>query len=393
MAESAPSLRVIGMMSGTSFDAVDAGAAELSFAGDVITLRPLGLVSRPYPTEIRDALADALPPSTASAAKLCELDTLIGQFFAEVAEAAIAELGAGRADLIASHGQTVFHWIEDGTARGTLQLGQPAWIAERTGCPVVADFRSRDIAAGGQGAPLVGIFDVLWLHSRPGRPVALNLGGIANITVDVGTDRPLAYDTGPANALLDAVTRSVTGEPYDRDGVRAARGEVRPDLLDRLLAEPYYRRAAPKSTGKELFNLDHLAGLVPDLGPDSLDDVLATLTELTARTVAAAIGRHDPTEVIVAGGGVRNPTLVRRLTAALDPVPLVPAEELGLAGQAKEAYLFALLGFLSVHGLTGTVPSCTGARHASVLGSVTPGRGPLRSLPGAQPPRFLRLVP
>ncbi|WP_246186973.1 anhydro-N-acetylmuramic acid kinase [Microlunatus speluncae] len=398
MAEQASGLRVIGMMSGTSFDAVDAGAAELSFDGDAITLRPLGLVSRSYPAEIRDGLADVLPPRPASAETLCRLDTLIGQFFAEVAEATITELCDGQADLIASHGQTVFHWVEDGAARGTLQLGQPAWIAERTGCPVVADFRSRDIAAGGQGAPLVGLFDVLWLRSRPGRPAALNLGGIANITVDVGTDRPLAYDTGPANALLDAVIRAVTGEPYDRDGVRAARGTIRPDLLQRLLAEPYYARPAPKSTGKELFNLDHLTGLLPALGPESLDsaaldDVLATLTELTARTVAEAVGRHDPTEVIVAGGGVRNPTLVRRLTAALAPVPLVPAEQLGLAGQAKEAYLFALLGFLTVHGLPGTVPSCTGARHGSVLGSITPGRGPLRTLPDPRPPLALRILP
>ncbi len=183
-------------------------------------------------------------------------------------------------------------------------MGQPAWIAERTGCPVVSDLRSRDIAAGGQGAPLVGLFDVLWLRSRPGRPVALNLGGIANITVDLGTDRPLAYDTGPANALLDAAIRSVTGERNDRDGARAARGTIQPELLDRLLAEPYYGQGAPKSTGKELFNLDYLRGFVPDLGPESLDDVLATLTELTARSVADAIGRHDPTEVIVAGGGL-----------------------------------------------------------------------------------------
>lgn len=393
MAEPASSLRVIGLMSGTSFDAVDAGAAELAFDGDVITLRPLGLVSRPYPIELRDALADALPPRPASAAQLCQLDTLIGRFFAEVAENAIDELCDGSADLISSHGQTVFHWVENGEAKGTLQLGQPAWIAERTGCPVVSDLRSRDIAAGGQGAPLVGLFDVLWLRSRPGRPVALNLGGIANITVDVGADRPLAYDTGPANALLDAAIRAVTGEPYDRDGARAARGTIRADLLDRLLAEPYYRQAAPKSTGKELFNLAHLTGIVPDLGSDTLDDVLATLTELTARTVADAILRHDPTEVIVSGGGIRNPILAQRLTAALDPVPLVPAERLGLVGQAKEAYLFALLGFLTVHGLPGTLPSATGARHPSVLGSITPGRGPVRTLPDPRPPRSLRILP
>ncbi|MFC7622154.1 anhydro-N-acetylmuramic acid kinase [Microlunatus sp. GCM10028923] len=385
-------LRVIGMMSGTSFDAVDAAAVELEFEGDAITLRPLGLVSWPYPDALRTALAEALPPRPIGADLICRLDTEIGQSFADVAAQAVEELCDGRADLVASHGQTVYHWVEDGAARGTLQLGQPAWIAERTGLPVVADFRARDIAAGGQGAPLVGLLDVLWLRSRPGNPVALNLGGIANITVDLGTDRPLAYDTGPANALLDAAVREVTGEPYDQDGARAARGRVLPDALDRLLAEPYYRRLPPKSTGKELFHLGHLDGVLP-LAEDSLDDALATLTELTARTVAEAILRHGPTEVVASGGGLRNPTLARRLAALLDPVPLRTADELGLPSAAKEAILFALLGFLTVHGLPGTLPSGTGARHASVLGSITPGRGPLRGLPDPVPPRAIRVLP
>lgn len=397
-------------MSGTSFDAVDAAAVELDFAGEVITLRPLGLLSQPYPEELREALAEALPPRRIGAELICRLDTEIGRSFADVAARAIDELCDGRADLVASHGQTVFHWVEDGTARGTLQLGQPAWIAERTGLPVVADFRARDIAAGGQGAPLVGLLDVLWLRSRPGNPVALNLGGIANITVGLGTSPrgrgddplepplrsapslPLAYDTGPANALLDAAVRAVTGEPYDRDGARAARGRVLPEALDRLLAEPYYRRLPPKSTGKELFHLGHLDGILT-LDQDSLDDALATLTELTARTVADAILRHDPTEVVAAGGGLRNPTLVGRLAALLDPVPLRSADELGLPSAAKEAILFALLGFLTVHGLPGTLPSATGARHPSVLGSITPGRGPLARLPEPVPPRAIRILP
>ncbi|GAB3758365.1 anhydro-N-acetylmuramic acid kinase [Microlunatus parietis] len=385
-------LRVIGMMSGTSFDAVDAAAVELAFDGDVIVLRPLGLISRPYPEPLRAAITAALPPHPVDLETVCRLDTEIGRCFADVAAAAVDELCDGRADLVASHGQTVYHWVEDGAARGTLQIGQPAWIAERTGLPVVADFRTRDIAAGGQGAPLVGLLDVLWLRSRPGNPVALNLGGIANITVDLGTDRPLAYDTGPANALLDAAVRAVTGEPYDRDGARAARGRVLPEALHRLLAAPYYRRLPPKSTGKELFHLGHLDGIL-SLDEDSLDDALATLTELTARTVAEAILRHDPTEVVAAGGGLRNPTLAGRLAALLGPVPLRSADELGLPSAAKEAILFALLGFLTVHGLPGTLPSTTGARHPSVLGSITPGRRPLRTLAEPVPPRALEIRP
>ncbi|HLT61338.1 MAG TPA: anhydro-N-acetylmuramic acid kinase [Microlunatus sp.] len=381
--------RVIGLMSGTSFDAVDAAAADLALDGDTITLRPLGLVSRPYPDEVRASLAAVLPPASTTLAEVCRLDTLIGRAFADVAAAALTELCDGRADLVCSHGQTVFHWVEDGTVEGTLQLGRPAWIAERTGLPVISDLRSADIAAGGQGAPLVPVLDVLWLRSRPGNPAALNLGGIANITVDIGSDRPLAYDTGPANALLDAAIRSVTGEPYDRDGVRAARGRVLPDLLQRLLAEPYYARTPPKSTGKELFHLGYLAQAVPELGPDTLDDVLATLTELTARTVADALRRHRPTEVVASGGGTRNPVLLRRLGELLDGVPLLPSDELGLESQAKEALAFALLGFLGVHGIPGTIPSCTGARHPSVLGSLSPAATPS---PHRGNPRSLRVV-
>ncbi len=389
MADSAPSLRVIGLMSGTSFDAVDAGAAELAFDGDVITLRPLGLVSRPYPAEIRDALADALPPSTASAAKLCELDTVIGQFFAEVAATAIDELADGTADLISSHGQTVFHWVEGGKARGTLQLGQPAWIAERTGCPVVSDLRSRDIAAGGQGAPLVGLFDVLWLRSRPGRPVALNLGGIANITVDLGTDRPLAYDTGPANALLDAAIRSVTGEPYDRDGARAARGTIQPELLDRLLAEPYYAagRAEVDRQGTVQPRLPARIRARPRAGlarrraghADRTDRPQRGRRDRPARPDRGDRRRRRPAQPGPdrpagrgPGAGATGPG--RGARAGRSGQGGVPVRAARLPHRARSARL---------------VPSATGARHPSVLGSITPGRGPLRTLPDPRPPKSL----
>ena len=178
---------------------------------------------------------------------VCRLDTRIGQAFAEVAVAAIEHVGP--VDLIVSHGQTLYHWVEDGTVKGTLQLGQPAWIAERTHVPVVSDLRPRDVAAGGQGAPLVSLLDTLLLAGRDGRPAALNLGGIANLTVP-----PLAFDTGPGNALLDRAARQLAGRPYDDDGALAAAGPVVPELLDRLLADPYYARPAPKSTGPEHFD-------------------------------------------------------------------------------------------------------------------------------------------
>lgn len=370
-------MRVIGLMSGTSYDAIDAAAADLTIDGDRLLLSPLGLITRGYDEALRDALGAALPPAATTLADVCRLDTLIGQAFAAAAAEADRELCDGQAELVASHGQTVYHWVEDGQVHGTLQIGQPAWIAERTGLPVVADFRPRDIAAGGQGAPLVSIVDRMWLRGRPGAPAALNLGGIANITAPDGT----AFDTGPANALIDAAVRELTRErlAYDLDGAMAARGTVDEGLLTALLSEPYYARLAPKTTGKELFHLPYLRTALTgyeDLAPE---DVVATLTRLTARTVADAVRSVGASEVIASGGGTRNPTLMAFLRAELgEKVPVRTSDELGLPSAAKEAYAFAVLGFLTAHGLPGTVPQSTGARHASVLGSITPGRSGVR---------------
>ncbi|MBA8794831.1 anhydro-N-acetylmuramic acid kinase [Friedmanniella endophytica] len=372
---------VIGLMSGTSYDGIDAAAADLRLDGDVLELTPLGSVSAAYDDELRAAIAGALPPAATDLETVCRLDTLIGQAFGALAVRADEELCGGDAELVGSHGQTLFHWVRDDRVAGTLQLGQPAWIAEATGLPVVADFRPRDVAAGGQGAPLVSVLDLLWLAGRPGRPVALNLGGIANVTVpgDAGTGPggpPVAFDTGPANALLDLAASRVTGGRlgHDVDGRLAAAGRVRDDLLDRLLDHPYFVRPAPKSTGKELFHAGYLDAALAGLPAVDDPDLLATLTAFTTVTVADAVHRHGATEVIASGGGVRNPELVRQLRARLGTVPLRTSDELGLGAQDKEAYAFAVLAFLTAHGLPGTVPSCTGARHASVLGSLTPGR-------------------
>ncbi|MFD4412735.1 anhydro-N-acetylmuramic acid kinase [Streptomyces sp. NPDC058476] len=369
-------MRVIGLMSGTSYDAIDAAAGELTLDGDSLVLRPLGLVSEAYDDDLRDALAAALPPAPTSLADVCRLDTLIGQAFAAAAVRADRELCDGAGELVASHGQTVYHWARDGQVHGTLQLGQPAWIAEATGLPVVADFRPRDIAAGGQGAPLVSLVDLLWLRGRPGTPVALNLGGIANLTAPDGT----AFDTGPACALIDAATRGLSGGrlDYDVDGTLAARGTVHEPLLQRLLAEPYYALPAPKTTGKELFHLGYLRDALAGFGTLTAEDVIATLTRLTARTVADAVRAVRATEVIASGGGTRNPVLMAMLGAELPGVALRTSDELGLPSAAKEAYAFAVLGFLTLHGLAGTDPASTGARHPSVLGSITPGREGLR---------------
>jgi len=350
------------MISGTSHDGIDVTTVDFTLSGDGLSGEVTYFDTVPYEPSLRARLLAALPPATVSLGEVCALDTLIGKAFASAA-AAVAGI-----DLICSHGQTVFHW----PGMGTLQIGQAAWIAERAGVPVVSDVRVRDMAAGGQGAPLVALLDSLLLAGLPGRAAALNLGGIANITVP--RPSPLAYDIGPASALIDAATFLSTGgaQHYDRDGLIAASGTVSEALLRRFLAEPYYRLAPPKSTGKELFNAAYLDGLTP--GPD----MVATVTALTAHTVAAAVRAHGIDTLVVSGGGVRNPTLISLLRQQLPGVRLVPSDELGAPGDAKEAIAFALIGWLTWHGLPANVPAGTGARGPRVLGAITPGVRPLR---------------
>ncbi|MEO3777304.1 anhydro-N-acetylmuramic acid kinase [Micromonospora sp. B11E3] len=383
-------MRIVGLMSGTSYDGVDVVAAEFAVEGETLRLRPLGFAGLDYDEELRTQIGAVLPPNPTSIEAVCRLDNRLGEVFAEAAARGVA-LAGGRVDAVVSPGQTVFHWVSGGRARGTLQLGAPARVAARVGVPVLSDLRSADVAAGGQGAPLVPAFDALLLRAESGPPrAALNLGGIANLTVVAPGAPVLGYDVGPANALLDAAARRFLGRPCDLDGARAAAGRVHPALLELLLAEPYYAAAPPKSTGKELFHAGYLDGKLAALGaPVDPDDVLATLTELTARTVAAECDRHGVAEVVAAGGGVRNPTLLRRLAALGDGRwRLRASDELGVPTQAREAYAFALLGWLSWHGLPGAIPSVTGAREATVLGSWTPA-GPARSAPPATPPRRL----
>ena len=393
------SATVIGLMSGTSHDAIDAAAAQIHLedgaAGPTLVLRPLGLISAPYEPGLRRAITAALPPSPTSMGAVCELDTRIGQAFADLAARADTELCDGRADLAVSHGQTLFHWVEDGRVRGTLQLGQAAWIAERTGLTTVSDLRSRDVAAGGQGAPLVSLIDVLWLHglqageadgiAPAGSAAAVNLGGIANATVLRPGADPVAFDTGPANALLDAAVHDRTGgrQSADVDGLLALAGTIHEGLLKALLADGFYERPAPKTTGKELFHPGYVAERARtadppiDLDELSLEDLAATLTELTGRTLAGALtSAHTtgaPGLVVLSGGGTRNPAIVAAIRRHLPASDVRISDELGFDSAAKEALAFAALGFFTVHGLPGALPSCTGAGRAAVLGSITPG--------------------
>ncbi|WP_285665233.1 anhydro-N-acetylmuramic acid kinase [Actinorhabdospora filicis] len=371
-------MRIIGIMSGTSHDAIDVAAAEFTHTDGELRLRPLGDLSVEHDPDLREALVAALPPARTSFAEVCALDTRLGRAFADAAAKGLAVLCDGEADLVVSHGQTVYHWVADGHAHGTLQIGQPAWIAAATGLPVVADLRSADIAAGGQGAPLVPVLDAGLL--RPGQ-AALNIGGIANITAIGDAGDVTAYDLGPGNALIDAAAREHFGLPFDDGGLLASAGSVDAALLLRLIDEPYYRMPPPKSTGKELFHGGYVAN--PGL---SGADLIATLTELTARVITTEAVWLGVREVYASGGGVRNPVLMGRVRdLAEGRFELRETDELGVPADAKEAYAFALLGWLTWHGLPGALPSVTGASRAAVLGSITPGTAPLRlpePLPG-----------
>jgi anhydro-N-acetylmuramic acid kinase len=391
-------MKVLGMISGTSHDGIDVAVVDFAARDGVLHGTVLHTASTPYPDELRERLMDALPPASLTFAETCALDTLIGAEFAAAAEAAIG--CAGGADLICSHGQTVYHWTDGRRVLGTMQIGQPAWIAERTGLPVVADVRIRDIAAGGQGAPLVALMDTMLLADLPGRPAALNLGGIANMTVlrpgagYDGAGTPVAYDTGPANALIDAAAIRATGGRlrYDADGALGAAGTVHPTLLARLLAEPYYALAAPKTTGKELFHAEYLDKVLGDHPGVSDVDIVATVTALTAETVAAEVRRYGVDTLVASGGGCANPTLVAMLADRLPGVRLTTTAEFGAPTDTKEAIAFALVGWHTAHGLPGNAPSCTGAVGGRILGAIVPGAGPLRlPEPLAQPPVTLRL--
>lgn len=387
-------MTVVGLISGTSMDGIDVAAARLELHGETVELRPLGAMSLPYEAGLRGDLEAALPPASAGADAICRLDNEVGRAFAAAAERAITEL-APEADLVVSHGQTLYHWVEGGRVLGSLQIGQPAWIAELTGLPVVADLRAADVAAGGQGAPLAGLFDALLLHGTGRTCASLNIGGISNLTVIGPRTEPVAYDIGPGNALIDAAVGHVTGggESFDRDGAIGGRGTIHQRLLDRLLAEPYYRQPPPKTTGKELFHLPYLLEAVAAVGKVADDDLVATVTALTVVTIADACQAHGAEEVIMAGGGAHNPTLMEMLTARLSGVAVRPIDELGIPAAAKESYFVALIGFLTAHGFPSNLPSATGATRPVVLGCLLPGRNGLTlSEPAGVVPTRLHVV-
>jgi anhydro-N-acetylmuramic acid kinase len=370
-------MKVIGMISGTSYDGIDVACCEFVQSGELVEVRVIGFESFKYTDSLHEMIADSMPPRKVDMERVCILDTKIGQAFSAAAQSAMKKFKF-EPDLIVSHGQTLFHWIDtDHKAKGTLQLGEPTWIAEETGVQVLSNIRSRDVAAGGHGAPLVSIVDQLLLGNSAAPEGALNLGGISNITVAGSNLTPLAYDIGTANCLLDAAiyAHSEGKYSYDADGKIAASGTVDQALLAKFLEEPYYKLPAPKSTGKELFHLDYLIDYVGPVSSWNIADLMATLLELTVETVAIEVEKFKLAKLYIAGGGSANPVMMARLQERLTNCQVLSMQVLGIDPRAKEGLMFALIGYLALNGQPGQIPSCTGANGERILGSLTPGKG------------------
>jgi anhydro-N-acetylmuramic acid kinase len=369
--------RVVGLISGTSADGIDAALVELDGAGDTTRARLLGFRTRPFDPGLRTRI---LALGDARADELLRVHYRLGE---EFAEAALELIGEARRDglavhLIGSHGQTARHHPRAGSPDGraaTLQLAEPAIIAERTGLPVVADFRPQDIAAGGEGAPLVPFVDWLLFRRAGATRACLNMGGIANVTVVTERlDTVRAFDLGPANMPLDLVVHAWTGgaETLDRDGARAATGRVDHQLVAELLRHPFFELSPPKSTGREAFGDVFVRPLLARYAGRE-GDLLASLTRFIAESVAVGIRRwvREPVaEVLVSGGGARNGTLMAALGTALAPVPVRSLAEVGLDPDAKEAVAFAVLANETLFGRPGNLPGATGAAGPRVLGKL-----------------------
>lgn len=359
----------IGLISGTSIDGIDAVLAEFGTNGQPRTLLAL---THPWPDALRNRLLE-FSQGTApfDLDRYGETDVAVGEAFADAALAVLARSGHSAAQVraIGSHGQTLRH-RPDGHWPFTLQIGDPTVIAERTGIDVIADFRRADVAAGGQGAPLLPALHAMLLAAPGHVRAVLNLGGIGNLTVLDADGGVTGFDTGPANGLLDAWCLRHRGTAFDRDGRFAAAGQVDAALLDALLADPYFARPAPKSTGREYFHLAWLERHAPLAGLNPAD-VQATLLELSARSIAEAVAAHAPAaeQVIACGGGVHNRLLMERLGARLAPCPLTTTAAFGIDPDYLEATAFAWLARQRLHDAPGNLPAVTGARGPRVLGA------------------------
>ena len=379
--------RVAGLMSGTSVDGVDVAIVDIRDA----KVRLVAFDVFPYKPGLRAEIHALCHPDSAKVDRICHLNHVLGEVFAEAVLKLCRKRGiaADSIDLIGSHGQTIWHQPEGGryggrTVRSTLQIGEPSMIAQRTGITTVADFRPRDMAAGGQGAPLVPYADyVLFRDAKVSRAVQ-NIGGIANVTFlprACAQDDILAFDTGPGNMVIDGIVRLATsGERhFDRGGAMAAKGRIDETLLREMLKHPFLRRKPPKSTGREEFGQAYCEWFSRRARKRALapEDMVATVTAFTARTIADAYHRFLPAmpdEMILGGGGAHNRTLVRMLQRELEAVKIRTTDEFGIDVDAREAVAFAILAWATMRGTANNVPSATGAAEPVVLGKIVPGR-------------------
>ena len=378
---------IVGLISGTSADGIDTVLCDISGAPPVLNAKIVRGFTYPYAPALRQRILDSFSPDTGHVDEVTRLNADIAEAFAAATLALIAEAGLtpGEIDVIGSHGQTVWHEIRpDGSAYATLQLGEGAILAERTGITTVSNFRPRDIAVGGQGAPLTAYADWLLLRHPTMWRAIQNIGGIGNVTflppLADNQSQPTAFDTGPGNALIDSTMTLLTGGAYtyDADGRMARSGSVQEDWLDTLLKHPYYERRPPKTTGRELFSKTMAQQLIVEgqRRGYGVADIVATLTALTAASIADAYERFQPArvgEVILGGGGAHNVAMIDLLRGLVAPAAVLTHEDVGLDSDFKEGLVFALLAHETIHNRPGNLPTLTGAGKPVVLGQITPG--------------------
>ena len=377
-----PSRLVVGLMSGTSADGIDAVLTRITGYGLTTKVEQLGFYFLPFDEATRNRILAVAGGDFGGTKEICLLGTHLGKLYAQAVRELLRETGVDRIDLIGNHGQTVWHIPEDTpylgtTHRGTLQIGDPSYLAEEFGCPVVSDFRIRDMAAGGLGAPLVPYTEFLLYRSETEDVALQNIGGIGNVTLlpaGCELDEVTAFDTGPGNMVMDALVSRLTGgkQSYDDGGRLAASGKVIPELLEWMLKDPYLAKQPPKTTGREYYGKEYVEKLL-SFGDYPLVDVLTTATAFTAESIALSLRRFSPrmpARLVVAGGGSRNPTLLRFLQEALPDCKVQIQEDLGLDSDAKEAVAFAILANEALFGVCNNAPSATGAKHGVVMGRI-----------------------
>jgi len=376
---------VVGLMSGTSADGIDAALVRISGCGTSTRLAQLAFAAYPYPEGLRKLVLDNSLPGRGSVDLLCQLNVLLAHLFADAVKkiARKARVRLSAIDLIGSHGQTVHHLPRPRRAfgkviRSTLQIGDPSTIAKLTGIPTVGDFRPADMAVGGEGAPLVPYFDYLLFRSKTKNRILLNIGGIANLTAlpkNCSVMQVSAFDIGPGNMIIDALMMKLYGRNYDAHGRIALKGSIVPWLLFDLMSHPYFRRRPPKSTGREVFGGTLLPSILKYKAKLRREDLIATVTELTAFSVFDQYNRFvadrmSADEVLVSGGGVHNRAIMHALKDYFRPARVRALESAGFSSDAKEAVCFAVLANETVSEHPGNIPGVTGAARPVVLGKI-----------------------